>query len=93
MIVYDRGGSLNLMVEASLGASSGRGATLVGCSKVFVAFKSGPVRVSQLSKRLGSKSLNSSSSSRSDSRSRLSVKTGHVSGPKGLKKLSGNIVL
>jgi hypothetical protein len=35
--LYDRAGSLNVMLDAGRGASSGRGATSVGRSKLFAA--------------------------------------------------------
>ena len=38
--LYERGGSLNVIVEPARGGSSSRGATSVGCSNVFAALRS-----------------------------------------------------
>src|SRR5581483_9064130 len=73
--LYERGGSLKVIFDAGAGASSLPGTTASGFSNVFAAFKSGPVNVSQASTRAGVASRQSSTSSRSDSRSRLSRNT------------------
>ena len=54
-------------------ASSRCGATRRGSANVLTAFRSGPVSVSQASRRVGTMPSHSSTTSRSPSRSRLSI--------------------
>ena len=73
--VYGRAGSLNVIRAAGAGASRRSGRTRRGCSKVLNACRSDPVSVSQVSTRVGVAPRHSSWSSRSPSRSRLSIST------------------
>jgi len=63
--VYERGGSLKVILEPGAGASSRCGTTARGCSNVLKAFRSEPVSVSQVRTRVGVTSDHSSTSSRS----------------------------
>src|ERR1039458_142045 len=71
---YDRAGSFNDILEPTFGFSSVCGTTRFGSAKVFPAFRSFPVIVSNAITLLGVRSCHAISSSCAFSRSRFMMK-------------------